>query len=80
MRCTMIFLSLFAAVAIAAPVPDAGSAYTGAGGSAVGGSQTTAGKGHGLGGLSALNVASGDAGDGGDSSSGTAFGGDAFGK
>jgi hypothetical protein len=81
MQFTVIFLSIFATLALAAPVPDAGSAYTGAGGSAIGGSETTAGKGYGgVGGLKALDIASGNAGDGGDSSSGNALGGDAFGK
>jgi hypothetical protein len=79
MRCSVALFAIVATVAIAAPLPqpDAGSAYTGAGGSAIGGSDTTVGKGHGI---DALNIASGNAGDGGDSSSGTAFGGDAWGK
>lgn len=74
---TMLFftIALFAAstLVIAAPLPDGGSAYTGAGGQAIGG--TAGNNGDNGFGADALNIASGNAGDGGDASSGTAFGG-----
>jgi hypothetical protein len=60
----------------AAPLPDGGSAYTGVGGQAVGGSKNTndyaGGVGHGL---DVLNLGSKNAGDGGKATSGTAVGG-----
>jgi hypothetical protein len=73
----------FAAVNVnAAPIPDGGSAYTGAGGTAVGGSKngyanSQNGGGGGLGdNADILNAFSGNAGDGGKANSGTAYGGD----
>lgn len=77
MRST-VFAALFALVAssvvIAAPLPDGGSAYTGAGGQAVGGSKYTT-SGFADDGLDLLNVGGGGAGDGGKATSGTAVGG-----
>ncbi|WVQ98781.1 hypothetical protein IAU59_005912 [Kwoniella sp. CBS 9459] len=84
MRTTIAFafvaISTSAILVSAAPMamPDGGSAYTGAGGSAVGGTLTennSATKGGLAGGDDILGVASGNAGDGGKASSGTAVGG-----
>ena len=78
MRCAITTLALFsfATVVLAAPLPDGGSAYTGAGGSAIGGSNSQTNKQNGLAnGLSALDVAGGNAGNGGKATSGSAFGG-----
>lgn len=81
----LAFASLFvtAALVAAAPIasPDGGSAYTGAGGSAIGGNNgalsTNGPGGDGLGNNGeALNLLSGNAGDGGKATSGTALGGD----
>ena len=61
---------------IAAPLPDGGSAYTGVGGQAVGGSKNTNDYANGVGhGLDALSIASDNAGDGGKATSGNAVGG-----
>lgn len=80
MRCSIatFALSSFASVVFAAPLPSyGGSAYTGPGGSAVGGTTSdTNNKGGLANGLSALGIASGTAGHGGKATSGTAFGGD----
>lgn len=77
------FITILAALAVvsvnAAPIPDGGSAYTGAGGSAVGGSNNgyANSQNGGLGdNADVLNAFSGNAGDGGKANSGTAYGGD----
>lgn len=77
---TVAYIALVSVV-LAAPIPDGGSAYTGAGGSAVGGSNSgyssSSGSGSGLANnADALKIASQNAGDGGDATSGNAFGGD----
>lgn len=80
MRCTIATLVLlsFASVVLAAPLPDGGSAYTGAGGSAIGGSNSQTNNAGGLAnGLSTRDVASGNTGQGGKATSGNAFGGSA---
>jgi hypothetical protein len=80
---TMLFalvFTLLVAVVKAAPIPDGGSAYTGAGGTAVGGNKSGYKNAYGAGGLGdnadVLNLASDNAGDGGKANSGNAFGGD----
>jgi hypothetical protein len=76
-----VIFTLLVAVVNAAPIPDGGSAYTGTGGSAVGGSNngyaSSQGGGGGLGNNGdILNAFSNNAGDGGKANSGTAVGGD----
>jgi hypothetical protein len=74
-----IAFTLLVAVVNAAPIPDGGSAYTGAGGTAVGGNKSVYANFYG-GGLAdnadVINLASDNAGDGGKANSGNAFGGD----
>lgn len=72
---TLFAISTLASLVAAAPLPDAGSAYTGAGGQAVGGSHNTNDKAHGMGGVDTLNINKGNAGHGGKATSGTAVGG-----
>lgn len=77
---TIAYLALVSVV-LAAPIPDGGSAYSGAGGNAVGGpnSKYTSSSGNGSGlanNADALNIASDNAGDGGKANSGNAYGGD----
>jgi hypothetical protein len=77
-----IIFTVLVAVVGAAPIPDGGSAYTGAGGTAVGGNKSgyANSQGGGLGNNGdLLNAFSGNAGDGGKASSGNALGGDADG-
>jgi len=74
-----VIFTLLVAIVNAAPIPDGGSAYTGAGGSAVGGNNNeyANSQGGGLGNNGdVLNAFSGNAGDGGKANSGTAVGGD----
>ena len=74
-----VIFTLLVAFVNAAPIPDGGSAYTGAGGSAVGGNNNdyANSQGGGLGNNGdVLNAFSGNAGDGGKANSGTAVGGD----
>lgn len=74
-----IAFTLLVAVVKAAPIPDGGSAYTGAGGTAVGGSKSGYANSYGGGvadNADVLNIAGDNAGDGGKANSGNAFGGD----
>lgn len=74
-----VIFTFLVAVINAAPIPDGGSAYTGAGGTAVGGNKNgyASSQGGGLGNNGdLLNAFSDNAGDGGKANSGTAVGGD----
>lgn len=79
MRFTITALALLSSTILvaAAPTPwDGGSAYTGAGGEAVGGSTNLNGEQGGLSnGAGVLDLAGGNAGNGGKATSGTAIGG-----
>jgi len=79
MRCTIATLTFFsfASLVLAAPLPDGGSAYTGAGAQAICGTNSQTNNQGGLAnGLSGLDVAGGNAGNGGKATSGSAFGGE----
>ena len=72
---TVFALSTLVTFVAAAPLPDGGSAYTGAGGQALGGSHSANDYASGLGGVDTLNIDKGNAGNGGKATSGTAVGG-----
>ena len=89
---SVIFVSAFFALALAAPIPDAGSAYSGVGGQANGGSVHKSQRyvcmmamtrlmltPSGLVNLDMLNLGSGNTGNGGSANSGSAYGGSACG-
>jgi len=71
----LLALLSLATLAIAAPLPDGGSAFTGAGGQAVGGSHNINDYANGVGRIDTLNIDRGNAGNGGKATSGTAVGG-----
>ncbi|WWD17431.1 hypothetical protein CI109_101872 [Kwoniella shandongensis] len=70
----LVIILPFLAMTLAAPVPEGGSAYTGVGGQASGGSVTRITEG-GLINLDILNIGSDNAGNGGSANSGSALGG-----